>query len=79
MVATVGEIHNYPNSRNIIPDKLHFTVDIRSWDDDLAIRAWEDVKKDFQAVAERRGCPIRIEETWRVEHMPSTTSWSNAS
>ena len=70
MVATVGEIHNYPNSRNIIPDKLHFTVDIRSWDDDLAIRAWEDVKKDFQAVAERRGCPIRIEETWRVEHMP---------
>jgi len=32
MVATVGELHNYPNSRNIIPDKVHFTVDIRSWD-----------------------------------------------
>lgn len=70
MVATVGEIQNYPNSRNIIPDKVHFTVDIRSWDDDLAIRAWEDVKADFENIAESRGCPIRIEETWRVEHSP---------
>ena len=34
MVATVGEIQNHPNSRNIIPDKVHFTVDIRSWDGD---------------------------------------------
>jgi N-carbamoyl-L-amino-acid hydrolase len=70
MVATVGEIQNYPNSRNIIPDKLHFTVDIRSWDDDHALKAWELVKKDFQDIAGRRGCPIRIEETWRVEHAP---------
>jgi len=70
MVATVGEIQNYPNSRNIIPDKVHFTVDIRSWDDDHAITAWEDVKADFEAIAQRRGCPIRIEETWRVEHSP---------
>jgi N-carbamoyl-L-amino-acid hydrolase len=70
MVATVGEIQNYPNSRNIIPDKAHFTVDIRSWDDEHAIAAWEDVRKDFEEIAARRGCPIRIEETWRVEHSP---------
>ena len=70
MVATVGEIHNRPNSRNIIPDGVHFTVDIRSWDDDLALRAWDEVRRDFEAVAARRGCPIRIEETWRVEHTP---------
>ncbi len=70
MVATVGEIQNYPNSRNIIPDKVHFTVDIRSWDDDHAIKAWELVRKDFEDIAARRGCPIKIEETWRVEHSP---------
>ncbi len=70
MVATVGEIQNYPNSRNIIPDKVHFTVDIRSWDDDLAIDAWNKVSKDFKQIAESRGCPIRIEETWRVVHAP---------
>ncbi|MFH1134809.1 MAG: M20 family metallo-hydrolase [Pseudomonadota bacterium] len=70
MVATVGEIQNYPNSRNIIPDRVHFTVDIRSWDDDLALRAWDKVRDDFEAIAARRGCPIRIETTWRVEHTP---------
>ena len=70
MVATVGEIQNYPNSRNIIPDKVHFTVDIRSWDDDLGINAWNLLRQDFEALAHARGCPIRIEETWRVEHSP---------
>ncbi len=70
LVATVGEIQNHPNSRNIIPDRVHFTVDIRSWDDDHALTAWEDLKNDFEAVAAKRGCPIRIEETWRVEHSP---------
>lgn len=70
MVATVGEIHNGPNSRNIIPSYEHFTVDIRSWDDELAIRAWEDLRKEFEDIAKRRGCPIRIEETWRVKHAP---------
>ena len=70
MVATVGEIQNYPNSRNIIPDKVHFTVDIRSWDDDLALRAWDLLRKDFEDLAAARGCPVKIEETWRVEHSP---------
>jgi N-carbamoyl-L-amino-acid hydrolase len=70
MVATVGEIQNYPNSRNIIPDKVHFTVDIRSWDDDHALKAWKLVRQDFEDIAARRGCPIKIEETWRVEHSP---------
>ncbi len=70
LVATVGEIQNEPNSRNIIPDKIHFTVDIRSWDDDLAIKAWDLVREDFENIAHERGCPIRIEETWKVEHSP---------
>jgi N-carbamoyl-L-amino-acid hydrolase len=70
MVATVGEIQNGPNSRNIIPDRVHFTVDIRSWDDEHAVKAWELLKKDFTEIAARRGTPIRIEETWRCPHAP---------
>ncbi len=68
LVATVGAIHNYPNSRNIISDKVHFTVDIRSWDDMHALNAWTDLQREFMAIAERRGCSITIEETSRVEH-----------
>jgi N-carbamoyl-L-amino-acid hydrolase len=70
MVATVGEIQNEPNSRNIIPDKVHFTVDIRSWDDDHALRAWDVLQKSFKTIAAERGCPMRVEETWRVGHSP---------
>lgn len=70
MVATVGEIHNHPNSRNIVPDGVHFTVDIRSWDDDYALRAWDILLKQFEVIAESWGCPIEHEVTWRVEHSP---------
>jgi N-carbamoyl-L-amino-acid hydrolase len=66
MVATVGEIQNYPNSRNIIPDRVHFTVDIRSWDNEHALKAWGLAKKDFQDIAGRQGTPLKIDETWRV-------------
>ncbi len=68
LVATVGEIQNFPNSRNIIPDRVHFTVDMRSWDDDHALRAYEKLRGQFEAIAGRHGCPIRIDETWRVNH-----------
>ncbi|MEJ2037606.1 MAG: Zn-dependent hydrolase [Desulfosarcinaceae bacterium] len=68
LVATVGEIQNYPNSRNIIPDKVHFTVDLRSWDDDHSIRAYEKLRGEFEEIAARHGCPLRVEETWRVNH-----------
>ena len=70
LVATVGEIQNGPNSRNIVPDRVHFTVDIRSWDDEHALHAWDTLRESFLAVSDRRGCPIRIEETWRVGHSP---------
>lgn len=70
LVATVGEIQNAPNSRNIIPGAVHFTVDIRSWNDQLARQAWEELLKDFNRISKRRGCPLRYEETWRVEHSP---------
>jgi N-carbamoyl-L-amino-acid hydrolase len=70
MVATVGEIQNHPNSRNIIPDRVHFTIDIRSWDDDLASRAWDAVSRDFKEIAAQRGCSLQMEETWRVAHQP---------
>jgi N-carbamoyl-L-amino-acid hydrolase len=70
LVATVGEIQNYPNSRNIIPDRVHFTVDIRSWDNDHALKAWDFAKKDFQDIAARHGTPLKIDETWRVVPAP---------
>ena len=70
LVATVGEIHNLPNSRNIIPDKVHFTVDIRSWDDAHCRSAESELKTGFERIAEKHGCPIGMEDIWQVDHMP---------
>ena len=70
MVATVGEIQNYPNSRNIIPGKVHFTVDIRAWDDAQIIKSWDLLRSDFEDISVRRGCSLEIEETARVAHAP---------
>jgi N-carbamoyl-L-amino-acid hydrolase len=68
MVATVGQIRNQPNSRNVIPARVRFTVDIRSWDDELAMRAWEGLIADFEVIAADHGCPVSAEEPWRVPH-----------
>ena len=70
MVATVGEIHNLPNSRNIIPGYVRFTVDMRSWDDELLKRGKEYLQVRVREIAERRGCPWRWEDIWTINHTP---------
>jgi len=68
LVATVGELHVAPNSRNVVPGRARFTVDIRSWDDDLALSAWESLSEEFARIAAAQGCAVRTEEVWRVQH-----------
>jgi len=74
LVATVGEIRNFPNSRNVIPGATHFSVDIRSWDDELALRAWDVLKDELEKIALENGCRIRTEVIWRLQHNEFDTS-----
>jgi N-carbamoyl-L-amino-acid hydrolase len=67
LVATVGEIYNSPNSRNIIPDRTRFTVDVRSWDDGLKKRAWEEMGKEFSRISGKRGCPAEVDLVWDID------------
>jgi N-carbamoyl-L-amino-acid hydrolase len=69
LVATVGRLENHPNSPNIIPGRVRFTVDIRSWDDLLALQAWNEMEEEFRELAPRRGCSVSPEITWRVDHV----------
>jgi beta-ureidopropionase / N-carbamoyl-L-amino-acid hydrolase len=68
LVTTVGEIQNFPNSRNIIPDRVRFTVDIRSWDDPFKNRAAEAIKKEFTEIGQKRGCSVRVDVIWEIPH-----------
>lgn len=49
MVGTVGEIHVYPNEINIVPEKITFSIDVRSanqeWLDECIYLVSEDLKK----------------------------------
>ncbi len=70
MVATVGEIQNYPNSRNIIPGRVRFTVDLRSWNDDLVGRASKKLERSFRKIAAKRGCRLEARQIWNIAHTP---------
>ena len=70
MVATVGEIRNRPNSRNIIPDGVDFTVDMRAWEGERLQAAWERFCAEAGEIARRHGCDTRLEKTWFVDRTP---------
>jgi N-carbamoyl-L-amino-acid hydrolase len=70
MVATVGEIRNRPNSRNIIPDGVDFTVDMRAWEGERLQAAWERFCAEAGEIARRLGCDTRLEKTWFVDRTP---------
>jgi N-carbamoyl-L-amino-acid hydrolase len=58
------------NSRNIIADRVHFSVDFRAWEGDIVLRAWELLCEEGQAIADRNGCPAKFEKTWHVDRSP---------
>src|SRR5690625_786795 len=71
--GTVGEIHAYPCSRNVIPGQVKLTIDMRHEDgaklDDMDARlkaACESLRK-----GERTGYPVDIELT-EIQHFPAT-------
>jgi ABC-type transport system substrate-binding protein len=75
LVATVGELQNYPNSRNIIPDRVRFTVDIRSWNDPFRNQAAEAIKRDFSQIGQKRGCPVQMEYRITTSSFFSAAIW----
>ena len=70
MLATVGEIHNQPNSRNVIPGRAAFTIDMRAWNDQDAEAAWTEMQSRFEAIARKRGCALGCQKVWAVGRMP---------
>jgi N-carbamoyl-L-amino-acid hydrolase len=67
-VTTVGELSVEPNSVNVIPDRARFTVDLRSYDDDVVAAGVERVDAELRAACEREGTTYDLEELWRIPH-----------
>ncbi|WP_027179441.1 Zn-dependent hydrolase [Maridesulfovibrio bastinii] len=70
VVTTVGEVHPQPNSRNVIAGDVHFTIDIRGWDETETDRVCSEVEEAIRKNAEATGCSVDIRQTWAVERAP---------
>jgi beta-ureidopropionase / N-carbamoyl-L-amino-acid hydrolase len=55
-VATVGLIENRPNSRNVIPGEVFFTVDMRHPDEEVL----EQMEKELQTLLPRVTGPLKL-------------------
>lgn len=66
-VGTTGVLDVEPNSVNIVPETVRFTVDFRDPDDDVADEAVERVKAEVEAAAEREGVEWEYEERMYAE------------
>mgnify|MGYP006301776293 FL=1 len=61
-VATVGELHVAPGSRNTVPGTIRFTLDLRHPDDDVLATLADDAKRLVAEHAGGQGCTAEIEE-----------------
>lgn len=59
-VATVGFLDVKPNSNNVIPGEVHFTIDMRHPDDAILDQMEQDVKKCIEKVAAEIGLKIEF-------------------
>ncbi len=68
--ATVGLVTVHPNSRNTIPGRVFFTVDIRHPDDAVLSAMDGHVKAQCQAIAAAAGCTVEVKDFWYFAPTP---------
>ncbi|NML32361.1 Zn-dependent hydrolase [Paraburkholderia antibiotica] len=65
--GTVGFVQVFPNSRNVIPGSVRFSIDLRNVNDVLLNRMHDEILAYVERVQSESGLPIRIE---RVSYYP---------
>jgi N-carbamoyl-L-amino-acid hydrolase len=63
-VGTVGMIESKPNSRNVVPGEVFFTVDLRHPDDAILAQMDCEFRDAVREVAEMDGLDLTLEQTW---------------
>ena len=66
-VGTVGSLKIFPDSRNIIPEKVTFTVDLRDIDINRRHRIEERLRTQISEITEQHGLLCRISEDTNSE------------
>ncbi|MCV2370883.1 Zn-dependent hydrolase [Roseateles oligotrophus] len=66
--GTVGMVQVHPNSRNVIPGRVKFSIDLRNSSDELVEAMDADIKACAARISAASGLPIQIE---LVSHYPA--------
>jgi len=59
--GTVGMVQVHPNSRNVIPGRVKFSIDLRNASDDICAAMDADIRAVAARLAAETGLPIHIE------------------
>ena len=66
--GTVGMVQVHPNSRNVIPGRVKFSIDLRNSSDALVEQMDAEIRQAAADMSEKSGLPIQIE---LVSHYPA--------
>jgi N-carbamoyl-L-amino-acid hydrolase len=66
--GTVGMVQVHPNSRNVIPGRVKFSIDLRNVDNTLVDRMDAEIRAYAAKTAEQSGLAVEIEQ---VSHYPA--------
>jgi len=61
LVSTIGSLDVHPNSINIIPGKVVFTIDFRCYDEKALDEATASMREEISNAAKRENCNVSIE------------------
>ncbi|MBM3600578.1 MAG: Zn-dependent hydrolase [Alphaproteobacteria bacterium] len=68
--ATVGHVQVMPNSRNVIPGRVFFTVDFRNPKDEALTAMDRDLRRACQAISAETGLETEVKEFWYFAPTP---------
>jgi N-carbamoyl-L-amino-acid hydrolase len=67
--ATVGLVQCMPNSRNTIPGKVFFTIDLRHNEDEILSKMASEAKEACEKASKENGLKLEYKEIW---YLPPT-------
>jgi N-carbamoyl-L-amino-acid hydrolase len=68
--GTVGQLHVLPNSRNVVPGEVRFSIEFRHPEDAQIEALAASFPAEAQALVEAAGCTLRLEELFRIPAQP---------
>ncbi|HYF08204.1 MAG TPA: Zn-dependent hydrolase [Acetobacteraceae bacterium] len=68
--GTVGFLQVIPNSRNVVPGEVRFSVEFRHPDTAQIMGLADSFPRDAQALVAETGCTLELTELFRLPHQP---------